>query len=145
MGPSCGGTPDGAAPQASPSADFLPAATIRATSVLGAVCQTRLMGTEAEVVDAPERSRYEIVRDGTVVGHAAYQLTDQLVVFTHTEVDPAMEGLGIGGRLVRGALDDVRTRDLKVLPICPFVQAWMSRHPEYADLDYRRPESRVSD
>lgn len=101
--------------------------------------------SSAEVVDVPERQRYEIVRDGTVLGHAAYQKTDQMIVFTHTEVDPSAEGQGIGGQLVRAALDDVRTGDLRVLPICPFVQAWMSRHPEYNDLDYRRPSSTVTD
>ena len=98
-----------------------------------------------EVVDAPSRHRYEIVRDGSVLGFAAYQKTDQLVVFTHTEVDPSAEGQGIGGTLVRGALDHVRTLGVQVLPICPFVQGWMARHPDYADLDYRRPPSSVTD
>ena len=99
----------------------------------------------AEVVDAPDQQRYEIVRDGTVLGFAAYQKTDRLVVFTHTEVSPSLEGQGIGGQLVRGALDHVRTLGLQVLPICPFVQAWMSRHPDYGDLDYRHPPSGVTD
>jgi predicted GNAT family acetyltransferase len=98
-----------------------------------------------QVVDVPDRHRYEIVRDGTTLGHAAYQKTEQLVVFTHTEVDPTLEGHGIGGRLVQGALDDVRRQGLPVLPICPFVHAWMARHPDYADLDYRRPRSQVTD
>ena len=53
------------------------------------------------MVDTPERKRYELVRDGEVLGFAAYQRTDQLVVFTHTEVDPALEGQGIGSKLVR--------------------------------------------
>lgn len=91
-----------------------------------------------DVVDVRERQRYEIVRDGVTLGHAAYHETDRLVVFTHTEVDPSLEGQGIGGLLVRGMLDDVRSRGLAVLPVCPFVQAWMARHPDYADLDYRR-------
>jgi predicted GNAT family acetyltransferase len=98
-----------------------------------------------EVVDVPDRQRYEIVRDGTLLGHAAYQKTNELVVFTHTEVDRSLEGQGVGGRLVRGALDHVRTLDLKVLAVCPFVQAWMARHPDYLDLDYRRPPSNVTD
>lgn len=98
-----------------------------------------------QVVDVPERQRYEIVRDGTTVGFAAYQKARQLIVFTHTEVDPSLEGQGIGGTLVRGALDDVRGLGVAVLPICPFVQAWMVRHPDYADLDYRRPHSEVTD
>lgn len=98
-----------------------------------------------DVVDVPERSRYEVVRDGSVLGFAAYQRAEGLIVFTHTEVDPALEGQGIGAALVRGALDDVRDQGLPVLPICPFVQSWLARHPDYADLDYRRPASRVTD
>lgn len=44
------------------------------------------------VVDVPERRRYEIVQDGAVLGHAAYQKADELIVFTHTEVDPGSRG-----------------------------------------------------
>ena len=98
-----------------------------------------------QVVDAPARLRYEAIRDGAVLGFAAYQKANELIVFTHTEVDPSLEGQGIGGALVRGALDHVRNLGLRVLPICPFVQAWMARHPDYIDLDYRRPTSKVTD
>lgn len=97
------------------------------------------------VVDVPDRQRYEIRRGDEVLGFAAYDKSESLIVFTHTEVDPALEGQGVGGQLVREALDHVRTLGLPVLPICPFVQAWMARHPDYADLDYRRPSSRVTD
>ena len=100
---------------------------------------------DTEVVNNAERQRYEIRRDGELLGFSAYQKANGLIVFTHTEIEPAAEGQGIGGRLVRGALDDVRSQGLPVLPICPFVQQWMSRHPDYLDLDYRRPDSRVTD
>lgn len=102
-------------------------------------------GSTMRIVDAPDRHRYEIVRDGVVLGYAAYQKTDRLIVFTHTEVDPSLEGQGVGSLLVRGALDHVRTLRLAVLPICPFVHAWMARHRDYTDLDYRRPDSHVTD
>ena len=98
-----------------------------------------------QVRDAPEHQRYEALCDGNVVGFAAYQKTDELIVFTHTEVDPSVEGQGIGGQLVRSALDHVRTLGLAVLPLCPFVHDWMLRHPDYVDLDYRRPTSKVTD
>jgi predicted GNAT family acetyltransferase len=97
------------------------------------------------VVDAPERRRYEAVRDGELLGFAAYQRTDEVVVFTHTEVDPSLEGQGVGGALVQGALDHVRGLGLRVLPLCPFVRGWMLRHPEYADLAYGHPPSNVTD
>jgi predicted GNAT family acetyltransferase len=50
----------------------------------------------------------------------------------HTEVEPRRKGLG--NELVRGALDDLRARGLKVVPVCPFVGAYIRRHPAYADL-----------
>lgn len=97
------------------------------------------------VRDNHEEHRWEAIVDGEVVGFAGYQRTDELVVFTHTEVDPKMEGQGIGGQLIQAAMDEVRAAGLKVLPICPFVVAWLQRNPEYADLDYRHPPSRVTD
>ncbi|MEU3017663.1 MULTISPECIES: GNAT family N-acetyltransferase [unclassified Nocardiopsis] len=90
-----------------------------------------------EVTDVPDRRRYEVRADGEVAGFAEYILTDGLITFTHTEIDPAYEGRGLGGTLVREALDDVRGRELAVLPLCPFVKEWIGRHREYADLVYR--------
>jgi predicted GNAT family acetyltransferase len=98
-----------------------------------------------EVVDVADAQRYEARRDGTVLGFAAYQRTAELTVFTHTEIDRAFEGQGVGGVLVKAALDDVRERKLKVLAVCPFVEGWMRRHPEYAGLDYRAPKSSATD
>ncbi|WP_254780905.1 GNAT family N-acetyltransferase [Modestobacter sp. DSM 44400] len=86
------------------------------------------------MTDAPERSRYEI-RDGDrLVGLAAYQRRGDQVVFTHTEVEDSAEHSGLGSRLVRGALDDVRASGGSVVPVCSFVRDWIERHPEYRDL-----------
>ncbi|RFU21853.1 GNAT family N-acetyltransferase [Geodermatophilus marinus] len=93
---------------------------------------------ELTVTDVPEAGRYE-VRDGDrVLGLAAYQRRDDRVVFTHTEVDPEQEGSGVGSTLVRGALDQVRAAGLRAVPRCPFVRAWIERHPDYADLVEQR-------
>lgn len=98
------------------------------------------------VTSVPEHKRYEARTDGgQLAGFAEYTLTDELIVFTHTEVDPVFEGQGVGGRLVREALDDVRSRDLLVIPLCPFVKTWIQRHPDYADLVYQAKESSVTD
>jgi predicted GNAT family acetyltransferase len=89
---------------------------------------------EATVRDVPESSRYEI-RDGDrLLGRAVYRREPGRVVFTHTDVEPDAEGTGVGGRLVRGALDDVRSRGERAVPSCSFVRGWIERHPEYADL-----------
>ena len=89
---------------------------------------------EPTVQDAPEAERYEI-RDGDrVLGIAAYRRRGDTVVFTHTEVDPDAGESGLGSRLVRGALDDVRARGGEVEPRCSFVRGYIERHPEYRDL-----------
>jgi predicted GNAT family acetyltransferase len=86
------------------------------------------------VRDRPEEGRYEATTEGRLAGIAAYRLRPGAVAFTHTEVLPEWEGRGVGGRLARGALDDVRARGLAAIPICPFIAAWIRRHPDYADL-----------
>jgi len=55
----------------------------------------------------------------------------------HTEVDAAFEGRGLGSELVRRMLDDIRSRSTKVLPVCPFVRAFVQRHPEYTDVVWK--------
>ena len=90
--------------------------------------------TDFVVVDNPELSRVEARLDAAVAGFAAYLDRPGQRVFTHTEVDPAYEGQGIGGRLARAALDQARADGLRVVPRCPFIRAWIDKHPDYADL-----------
>jgi predicted GNAT family acetyltransferase len=79
--------------------------------------------------------RYELVDDDNVIGVAAYRPEgDDTLVFPHTEIAPALQGRGLGERLVRGALDDVRRRSAKVRPACWFVADFMRHNPDYADL-----------
>ena len=89
---------------------------------------------QTEVVDRPQQHRFEILADGTVAGFADYQLRGAEIMFTHTEIDEAYEGKGLGSVLVRHALDAARDRELAVLPLCPFVRSWIARHPDYLPL-----------
>ena len=57
-----------------------------------------------------------------------------MIVFTHTLVPPEIEGRGVGSKLIRGALDSARDQGLRVVPQCPFVKAFIDRHPGYRDL-----------
>jgi predicted GNAT family acetyltransferase len=92
--------------------------------------------TEAfEVRHAPEDSRYEVWAAGERAGFAAYVLDGDRITFTHTEVADRFEGQGVGSVLVAGALDDVRRgARLRVVAQCPFVAAWLERHPDQQDL-----------
>ncbi len=91
--------------------------------------------SDVTVRDNPAESRFEAYVDGRLAGFSAYELSDGVITFTHTEVDDAYEGHGVGSSLVRQELDVVRADGaLRVRPLCPFVRAWIDHHPDYREL-----------
>ena len=84
------------------------------------------------VTEAPERERFE-ARDeaGVTAGVVTYQLTGNIIAYTHTEVEPAFEGKGVGSLLARAVMDDARAKGRTVVPICPFLSGWLEKHREY--------------
>jgi predicted GNAT family acetyltransferase len=97
-----------------------------------------MAASEARVVDNPDELRYELWLGQTCAGFLAYRREPGALVLVHTDIDPALEGRGLGSRLVAGALADMRTRGLKLVPLCPFVD-YLRRHPEHQDLVVRDP------
>ena len=89
---------------------------------------------EAEVVDVPEASRYELRLGGRLIGLAVYRRRDGRIAFTHTEVDESCEGRGFGSRLAEVALADAAKENLEVVPLCPFIAYYIEKHPEYEEL-----------
>jgi hypothetical protein len=87
-----------------------------------------------EVVDNPDRSRYELRNDGHLVGFTEYHERDGVLVFPHTVITDPKRGAGYGTTLVQGALDDVRARGRRIVAQCPFVARFVAEHPDYADL-----------
>ena len=88
-----------------------------------------------EVRNNPTEYRYEVWADGELAGYTQYSLRRGRIAFIHTEVDESYEGLGLGTRLARAALDDARARGLVVIPYCPFIADFLERHlDEYRDL-----------
>lgn len=88
---------------------------------------------DGDVRNNEASSRYELEVEGQLA-LAAYRLRDGRITFTHTEVPDALEGRGIGSKLIKAALDDVREQGLKVVPACAFVKHYMDKHPEVQDL-----------
>jgi predicted GNAT family acetyltransferase len=89
---------------------------------------------DVRVVDNPDKARFEIYLGDALAGFVIYELEPGVITFIHTEVDPAFNGKGLGGQLVSQALDSARERRLAVVPLCPFVNRYIQRHPAYADL-----------
>jgi predicted GNAT family acetyltransferase len=80
-----------------------------------------------------EKHRFETV-SGELVAIAEYRLRDKTITFTHTKVPAELEGRGVGAELVKTALDYSREHGYRVIAECPFVAAYIRRHPQYADL-----------
>ena len=87
----------------------------------------------SDIVNNTAHHRYELTVDGHIAA-THDELADGVITFVHTEVPPELGGKGIGSKLIKGALDQVRADGLKVNAQCPFVRAYVDKHPEYADL-----------
>jgi predicted GNAT family acetyltransferase len=85
------------------------------------------------VVNNNADHRYELNVDGHIAA-THYSVADGIITFAHTEVPPALGGKGIGSKLIKGALDQVRADGLKVIAQCPFVKSTIEKNPGYADL-----------
>lgn len=86
-----------------------------------------------DVRDNASENRYELTVDGYLAA-AYYKTHGNVVTFVHTEVPKELGGKGIGSRLVKAALEQVRAKNLKVVAQCPFVKGYIDKHAEFADL-----------
>ncbi|HEU4325413.1 MAG TPA: GNAT family N-acetyltransferase [Roseiflexaceae bacterium] len=94
------------------------------------------MAADAEnltVVNNADEGRFETVVAGQLAV-AEYVLAPGQIVFTHTEVPESLRGRGVANQLARAALDHARDAGLQVVPRCPFIRAYIQRHPEYQPL-----------
>ncbi|MGR6318530.1 GNAT family N-acetyltransferase [Micromonospora soli] len=92
------------------------------------------------VEDDPAERRFEILVDDALAGFTAYlPPSGAVLVFTHTEVEDRFRNMGVGSALIRGTLDQIRERGDRVVPECPFMAAFIDRHPRYADLVVPKP------
>jgi uncharacterized protein len=87
----------------------------------------------SDVRDNPDQQRFELVEQGHLA-FAEYQVDGEVITFTHTVVPPSLQGIGVGSRLIEGALTQVRDRGRKVRALCTFVAAYIAKHPEWQDL-----------
>ncbi|KHL04344.1 GNAT family N-acetyltransferase [Sinomonas humi] len=94
------------------------------------------MTDQIDIVHVPERHRYELRDADKRIGMELYRIQDEgsVYAFDHTEVDEGYSGLGLASRLVKFALDDIRSKGARIRPYCPYVRAFLRRHPEYRDL-----------
>lgn len=89
----------------------------------------------ADVTKNTDKGRFEIHEGGELAGWIDYVVGDPgVIALPHTVVEERFEGRGLAGQLVQAALDDIRSQGYRVDPKCSYVQGWLEKHPEYADL-----------
>jgi len=89
------------------------------------------MSESRGVVDVTDEGRFELGADGPTA-ELVYRVEGTYLVLVHTEVPEALEGEGVGGRLVRAAVDRAARDGLTIVPLCPFARGWLKRHPDEA-------------
>lgn len=85
------------------------------------------------VVNDSGAGRFKILTEAGTA-YLTYVESADALDLVHTKVPPELEGRGYASALARAALEDARTRHLRIIPTCPFVQGYLRRHKEYADL-----------
>ncbi len=88
---------------------------------------------QADVLDNPERQRFELAVDG-LVAFANYRRRPGRLVITHVEAPPALRGTGAAGRLMQGVVQRALAEGARIEPVCGYARLWLQRHAEYADL-----------
>jgi predicted GNAT family acetyltransferase len=86
--------------------------------------------TEYTLTDNTEAKKFEMKVEG-YTAYIEYMLMGNKIFFTHTEVPVPLEGKGIGSKLVKLALENIDSRGLKLVPLCPFTAQYIKRHPEW--------------
>lgn len=98
--------------------------------------------TEVTVTDNVAASRYEVNLDGETA-FAEYRLAEGIIILPHTVVPPAFEGKGVGSALAKAALGRARAEGRKVVPTCPFMAAYIQKHPEWHDIVHETHKARL--
>src|SRR5438093_12473036 len=82
----------------------------------------------------PERDRFEVLADGRVIGKAVYKDYDggPQRIFYHTVINEEYGGQGLAGKLATEALDQTIAAGLNIVPVCPYIKKFLTKHPEYA-------------
>lgn len=87
--------------------------------------------SETNIKNNTHQHRFELETDGKLSIVEYQQIDEQTLALTHTEVDPSLEGHGVGSKLVEGVFRYVEQYNQKIVPLCPFISVYLKRHPDW--------------
>jgi len=91
------------------------------------------MKESPRLIDNEAAKQYEMHAEGLVV-RIEYIKTKDAIYLTHTEVPKALEGKGWGSAIIKATLAEIKEQDIKLVPLCPFVAAYIQKHPEWKSI-----------
>ena len=91
--------------------------------------------SQLAIKNNPDESRFE-AQIGEHLAMAEYNIAGNNIIFTHTEVPPALEGYGVGSKIAHYALEWAKNEGYKVQPLCPFIRHYVEEHPEYQAISW---------
>ena len=83
-----------------------------------------------ELTDNEAENRYEMSFENTI-SFIEYEKEGDNISLLHTEVNPSLEGRGVGTAIVEKVLKAIEEKGLQLIPLCPFVVAYIKRHPDW--------------
>ena len=93
------------------------------------------MDLEVQVKEAQSKGSFFIENEGKVLAEMTFSKAGaERIIIDHTEVDESLRGKGAGLKLLESAVNYVRKRNIKLLPLCPFAKATLQKHPEWKDV-----------
>ena len=101
---------------------------------IGATSRETHSGLPTSITDNPERNRFEVLVEDTVIGWQSYRRYKNHIVLMATEIDPQWRGRGVSSALIDGVLGLIRAAGHTVVPRCKLTGDYLFRHPEYRDL-----------
>ncbi len=90
---------------------------------------------QLEVKHNPEEKRFKVVLEDKIA-MVEYMMGGNNIVFTHTEVPSEFEGMGIANKMAHVALQYAKTEGYKIQALCPFIAAYVRKHPEYHSITW---------
>jgi len=85
---------------------------------------------ELVLKDNTDRKQFELSVEG-FTARIEYMIMSNKIFLTHTEVPRELEGKGVGSKIVKLAFEEIEKQGLKLIPLCPFVAKYLTKHPEW--------------
>ena len=82
-----------------------------------------------------KKGMFYVGQDGAILAEMVYTMpSEDKMIIEHTEVDDSLGGKGVGLELLNTAVQYARSKNIKIIPLCPFAKSVFDKKPELGDV-----------